>query len=816
MIPAPTPAVRTSPPREQTSPQGGFVCSRTSNDRRQASASPLVERLGRLLRLLLLLSSFEAYAAGRLDEARLDAAIAPIVEAEIAARHIPGAVVLVGEGDTVVYRRAFGMRAVVPAPEPMTVDTIFDLASVTKAVATTPAVLQLVERGLLTLDAPAARYWPRFAAQGKDAITVRQLLSHTSGLPAGVDIRQAPNPEDVLDRIAALKPSGRAGGDPLYSDVNFIVLGELVRRVSGLPLDEYCRRELFQPLLMHDTGFLPPTAQRPRIAPTTWNGNGPRRGVVHDPLAARLGGVAGNAGLFGSADDLASFARAVLGNNPALLEPASIRSLFVPQTDPVAPPHSLGWRPQAPLAANRAVLPPFGAIDHLGYTGTGLWIDPLSGVYVVILSHRVHPNGGGDAAPLRARIIDAVAASLPALPAERIAAAYPELSERVAPYIPKAVPQPVKTGIDVLEADAFAPLRGLRIGLLTNRSGVDAAGRRDIDVLARAPDVRLLALFSPEHGLAADREGRIGDDNDSLSGLPVHSLYGATRRPTAAMLDGLDAVVVDLQDVGTRFYTYASTLAYLMEAAAPQGVRVIVLDRPNPLRADRVQGPLLDADRRGFTGYWPLPLRHGLTLGEFARLFQAEARVDVPLQVVPMQGYRRDMGYADTGLPWLPPSPNLTSLAAVELYPGVGVVEGAEVSVGRGTPMPFEVIGAPWIDGPQLAAELAALQLPGVHFNATRFQPVAGPYAGETCQGVRIVIDDRDAIDTPTLGIALAASLHRLYPRHFTLDRILGNLGSRASLDAIRAGTPPSAIAASWRDGLAAYLARRAAFLLYE
>ncbi|WP_254050866.1 exo-beta-N-acetylmuramidase NamZ domain-containing protein [Zoogloea sp. LCSB751] len=771
--------------------------------------------LGLLWLLVAVCLSFSAAAAGRLDEAHLDALIAPIVEAEIASRHIPGAVVLVGEGDAVVYRHAFGQRALVPAPEPMTVDTVFDLASLTKVIATTPAVLQLVERGLLTLDAPVARYWPQFAAQGKEAITVRHLLAHTSGLPAGVDIRQAMRPEDVLARIVALKPIARAGGDPLYSDVNFIVLGELVRRVSGLPLDEYGRRRLFNPLGMHDTGFLPPATQLPRIAPTTWNGGGPRRGVVHDPLAARLGGVAGSAGLFGTADDLASFARAVLDSDPRLLTPASLQSLFIPQTYPAASPRSLGWRPQAPLAANRAALPPFGAISHLGYTGTGLWIDPFSGIYVVILSNRVHPNGGGDAAPLRARIIDAIASSLPALPAERIAGADPEQAAQVAPYIPKTVAQPVRTGIDVLEGESFAALRGLRVGLLTNRSGVDAAGRRDIDVLARAPGVTLVALFSPEHGLTADREGRIGDDIDSLSGLPVRSLYGAARRPTAAMLDGLDAVVVDLQDAGVRFYTYASTLAYLMEAAAAQGVRVIVLDRPNPLRADRVQGPLLDAERRGFTGYWPLPIRHGLTLGEFARLFRAEANVDVQLQVIPMQGYRRTLWYDDTGLPWLPPSPNLTSLTATLLYPGVGLIEGAEVSVGRGTPTPFEVVGAPWIDGAQLAAELEALHLDGVHFSATRFQPVAGPYAGETCNGVRVIVDDRDAIDTPALGIALAASLHRLHPRHFTLNRILGNLGSQASLDAIRAGTPPSAIVAAWHDAQAAYLARRAAFLLY-
>ncbi|MBI2306865.1 MAG: DUF1343 domain-containing protein [Rhodocyclales bacterium] len=743
------------------------------------------------------------------------APLAGIVEAEIAAGHIPGAVVLVGQGERIVYAQAFGRRALLPAAEPMTLDTVFDLASLTKVVATTPAILRLVERGRLALDAPAARYWPEFAAHGKAAISVRQLLAHTSGLPAGIDLRGVLRPAEVLRRLAAVRPEGRAGGEARYSDVNFAVLGELVRRVSGQPLDVFVERQVLQPLHMGDTAFLPSAELRHRVAPTSANGAAWRRGEVHDPLAARLGGVAGSAGLFGTAADLARFARALLAGGAPLLAPSSLAEMLMPQTWPAAPPRGLGWRLEAPLAANRAALPPLAVASHLGYTGTGLWLDPLSGVYVVILSSRLHPDGGGDAAPLRARVVAAVAAALGPLPPAALAAARPELGARVAPYVPKPVAAPVRTGIDVLAAQDFAPLRGLRVGLLTHRSGVDAAGRRSIDVLFRTPQLRLAAIFSPEHGLAADREGAVADDRDALTGLPVYSLYGATRRPTAAMLDGLDAVVVDLQDVGVRFYTYASTLAYVIEAAAERGLQVVVLDRPNPVNAAIVQGPLLDAGRQSFTGYWPLPLRHGLTLGEFARLFRAEAGLDVRLTVIPMQGYRRHLWYDDSGLPWLPPSPNLTSLAAATLYPGVGIVEGAEVSVGRGTDEPFALVGAPWIDGRRLADELALLALPGVRFVPAEFVPVAARHAGEHCHGVRIELVDRDALDAPALGVALAATLHRLYPQHFSLDKILGNLGSQATLDAIRAGQAPAGIAAGWAAALAEFRARAHPFLLY-
>lgn len=771
------------------------------------------------LRLFLILPLLAATLASRAAEPldlRHLAPIAAIVEAEIAAGRIPGAVVLVGQGERIVYGQAFGLRARVPEPQAMTLDTVFDLASLTKAVATTPAVLRLAERGALALDAPAARYWPEFAAQGKERITIRQLLAHTSGLPPGIDLRGASRPEQVRSRLAAVKPVARPGGDPVYSDVNFAVLGEVVRRVSGQPLDAYVERQVLKPLHMDDSGFLPPPALIPRIAPTTWNGRGLRRGQVHDPLAERLGGVAGNAGLFGTAADLARFARALLAGGGPILSPASVTALFSPQTYPAAPPRGLGWRLDPPLAANRAALPPVGAASHLGYTGTGLWIDPVTGVYVVILSNRVHPDGGGDAGPLRARLVAAVAEALGPLPADAIAARRPELGERVAPYLPKPVARPVKAGIDVLAARGFAPLLGRRVGLVTNRSGVDGAGRRTVDVLFQAPGLTLAALLSPEHGLSASREGRVGDDSDPATGLPVYSLYGASRRPTPAMLAGLDALVVDLQDAGVRFYTYASTLAMVMEAAAEKGIPVFVLDRPDPVNGAAVQGPVLDPELRSFTGYWPLPLRHGLTLGEFAHLFKTEAGLAVDLTVIPMEHYRRDLWYDDTGLPWLAPSPNLTSLAAAVLYPGVGLVEGAEVSVGRGTATPFEVVGAPWVDGERLAGELEALGLAGVRFAPAEFEPAVSRYAGEHCHGVRIRVTDRDALDAPVLGVALAATLYRLYPGHFSLDKLLGNLGSRATLEAIRAGRGVNEIAAAWRPALEEFRSRRKPYLLYD
>ena len=373
----------------------------------------------------------------------------------------------------------------------------------------------------------------------------------------------------------------------------------------------------------------------------------------------------------------------------------------------------------------------------------------------------------------------------------------------------------VQLGIDVLAAGGFAPLAGLRIGLLVNDASRDGSGRRTVQVLASAQGVQLVALFSPEHGLGADRDGKIASGRDSETGLPIHSLYGAQRRPADNMLAGLDAVVVDLQDVGVRFYTYATTMGYLMEVAARRRLKVFVLDRPNPIGGAGVRGPMLDPDLRSFTGYFPMPLQHGMTLGELATMFNGELQTGADLTVIAMRGYRRDSWFDGTGLPWVNPSPNLRTVSAAVVYPGVALIEGTNVSVGRGTPVPFELVGAPWIDGPALAAYLERRGIAGVRFEPAVFTPNSDRYAGKRCQGIRIVLLDREALDAPRLGMELAVALHRLHPKMFAVKDMLALLGSRPTLAAIEADKDPAVIARRWQAGVEAFAAMRAKYLLY-
>ncbi|MBI3144899.1 MAG: DUF1343 domain-containing protein [Pseudogulbenkiania sp.] len=742
------------------------------------------------------------------------------VRAQIQAERMPGAVVIVGDARRVLYRQAFGTRG--PPGERMTEDTIFDLASLTKGVATTTAVLQLAERHQLTLDQPAARYWPAFAEQGKGAITVRQLLAHTSGLPVGLDLGgSGVGREEMLRRILAIRPVAEPGRQVLDSDINFEVLGVLVERVSGEPLAAYCQRHIFQPLGMHDTGFLPAENRFSRIAPTHPASANLPRGQVHDPAAALMGGVSGHAGLFSSADDLALFAQMLLNegrqDRQRILQPQSVALLFQPQSPTEAPGwRGVGWALDAPLVANRDTLAPVGMIGHTGFAGTGLWIDRVTQRFLIILSNRVYLEGSGDAQPLRHQLLALLAGLEPPRSPAAIAAD-PVLAAALLP--PSALPPEgrpkVDTGIDVLERQAFAPLVGLNVGLITHLSGVDAWGWRTIDRLRWAPGVRLVAIFSPEYGAYGDREGKVVVQPESFSGLPWYRLYGTPRLP-AAMLAGLDALVFDIQDAGVRFYTFASTLAQAMEAAASHGLRVFVLDRPNPLGGERVDGPLLDENLTAVTGYFPLPIQHGMTLGELARLFNAEKHLGIDLTVIAMQGYRRAMRYEETGHSWQPPSPDLRTLTQVRLYPGVALVEGANVSVGRGTNRPFEWVGAPWIDGPALADVLNARAIPGVRFEPAELMPDDSPCRGERCQGVRIIVTDRQALRAPLLGLELIGALQRLYPEQFHLAQTLGMLGSRQALAALERGDDPRRIEADWQPGLRRFRELRARYLLYD
>ncbi len=757
--------------------------------------------------------------------------IRAVVEEAISKREAPGAVVLIGHHGEIVYREAFGNRALVPRRVPMALNTIFDMASLTKVIATTPAVMQLFEKGKIRLDDPVMKYWPEFGANGKENITILELMTHYSGLPPDLDLK-APwsGYETAMRMIVATRPIAPPGTRFIYSDINFETLGELVRRISGQPLDVYCAEHIFKPLGMKETFFRPLITHpdlRSRIASTQhqFGTTGPiLLGEVHDPTSFRMGGVAGHAGLFSTADDLAIYAQMLLDGGSykgvQVLSPLTVAKMTMPQTPPGATAlRGLGWDIASPFASNRGELFPVGSYGHTGFTGTSLWIDPLSQTYVIILTSRLYPDGKGDVVALREKVATLVAASLGPLATEQILASQRPLTsdeELSRGYRGHGLRNgKVETGIDVLVAQNFAPLKGFRIGLITNHTGLDSRGRRTVDVLRHAEGVKLVALFSPEHGLYGKADENVASTTDPETGLPVYSLYGDIQRPTDKMLQGLDALVYDIQDAGVRFYTYSTTLGYILEAAAKRGIAVYVLDRPNPINGITVQGPILDPDLKSFVGYFPEPVRHGMTIGELANMFNRAQNLGAKLHVIKMRGWERSDWYDETGLAWVDPSPNLRSMIEEALYPGVAMVEGANVSVGRGTDRPFELLGAPWIDSRKLAQFLNERRIQGVRFVPTDFTPDSSHFQGQVCHGVQIVLLDRQALDSPEMGVELASALYHLFPNQFEIDKTPQLIGSRHVVNEIKSDVDPRAIALEYEVALEQFRRERAKYLLY-
>ncbi len=761
-------------------------------------------------------------------------AIDSIFRQAVEGHQIPGAVVLVGHDGRVVLRRAYGYRSLEPRRERMTVSTIFDLASLTKCVATAVSVMRLVQEGRVRLNDPVARYLPEFAANGKQEITVRQLLTHYSGLPEDLDLKQPWRGKDAAYRLAmAATPVYPPGSRFYYSDVNYQVLGFLVERVSGMPLDKYAAAHIFAPLKMERTTFRPPAFWASRIAPTEYDERGRMlRGVVHDPTARRMGGVAGHAGVFSTADDLARFAQAMLDGGAGVLSPLMVEKMSTPQQPPNATAvRGFGWDIDTPFSSNRGELLPVGSFGHTGFTGTSLWMDPVTRTYIIILSNAVHPRGRNqEMVSIRNRTATAVTAALKLsvneqqrMRLERITGYNDSLAAGRRINVRNGQ---VKTGIDVLEANNFdrlrpaQPGRARRIGLFTNQTGLDSQGRRTIDVLAHVDGLKLSAIFTPEHGVTgALNTTDIGNSVDAATGVPVYSIYGDTdakRRPPLDVLRNLDAVVFDLQDVGARFYTYETTLGYLLEAAAKTGINVLVLDRPNPITGGYVQGPVSEPGTESFVNYTQAPVRHGMTVGELAKMFNAERHINARLTVIAMQGWMRGDWYDSTGLVWTNPSPNLRSLTETTLYPGVCMIEGTNVSVGRGTDTPFELVGAPWIKPTEFAGYLNARLIEGVRFVPVNFIPAAGArYAGEKSGGVKIVLLDRKTLDAPELGVELAAALHKLYPAKFDLSKMSWLVNNRRVMDALAAGNDPRSIADGWREGAEKFEQIRKKYLLY-
>ncbi|MGH9517172.1 MAG: serine hydrolase [Terriglobales bacterium] len=749
-----------------------------------------------------------------------------IVQTSIQNHDAPGAVLLVGHDGHVIYRKAFGNRALEPKVEPMTVGTIFDMASLTKLIATTTAVMQLEEQGRIRMNDPVVKYIPEFGQNGKGDITVRDLLTHYSGFAPDIDLTPDFNSREAAYSMAfAATPIAPPETQFIYSDTNFIVLGALVERITGTTLDAYCAQNIFTQLGMSHTRFLPPADWIPQIAPTQYDErNQMLRGVVHDPRSRRMGGVAGHAGLFSTADDLAKFAQALLDGSPVLSQLA-IRKMTSPEQPANMPTlRGFGWDIDSPFSSNRGELLPVGSFGHTGFTGTSIWIDPTTRTYIILLTNSVHPRGQGNVISLRVKVATAVAAAIPLTPNEQEALRWKALTgyneSMTAQHHIDDRNGSLLTGIDVLESQGFELLKGKRIGVLTNQTGVDSSGRRTIDVLAHAPGVQLTAIFSPEHGVTGELDiTHVGNSSDAATGIPVYSVYGGTdqaRHPPVDVLKQLDAVVFDLQDAGVRFYTYETTLGYFLEGAAKAGIPLIVLDRPNPISGALIQGPVSEPGRENFNNYGLVPVRNGMTLGELAQMFNSEHNIHAKLTVVAMQGWMRGDWLDSTGVEWINPSPNLRSLTEATLYPGVGLIEGTNISVGRGTDTPFELLGAPWIDAHEIAAYLNARQIPGVRFVPITFIPISSNYSGQPCHGVNIVLTDREFLDAPELGMELAAALLKLYPQQYHVEKILDILASKAVYDELVRGEDPHRIDLDWQDGLLKFEKTRERYLIYR
>jgi len=875
--------------------------------------------------------------------------ISTLINQAIAAKKLPGAVVLINHNGKKVFEQAYGNRAIEPTIEPMTEDTIFDMASLTKCLATATAIMQLYEAGKFQFDDPVAKYLPAFGANGKENVTIRELLTHYSGLPEDVDLKDpwglaASDKAEGIRRAMNATLYGPPGLTFKYSDINFITLGALVEKLSGQPLDVYAQKHIFTPLEMTHTRYLPinaacgesnfiPFPSRedsltailhtgravdkfctasswnaqdwvPNIAPTAHdnelnaqvNPNYDRllRGTVHDPTTRRMGGVAGHAGVFSTAADVALYAQALLdkllhntGDFP--LSQATLQLMTRPEQPPTAvntattftpdgqptkgvATRGFGWDINSAYSRPRGEIFPIGSFGHTGFTGTSLWMDPQSDTFIILLANAIHPRGNPPISALRGQVATAAANILnlyydshdPAHPRivhdggihdGSIVSVSTEHPEITASHLTASINSeaPTLTGIDVLEQTHYVALQQaaarhqnhLRIALLTNQTGLDRKGARTIDLLAteapkQVPGLQLTKIFSPEHGIFGKLDtASVSSETDPTTHLPVVSLYGpkdSDKRPAHEQLKDLDAVLIDLQDAGVRFYTYEAVTGYFLEAAAQEkalghNLEIIVLDRPNPIDGVQVQGPVSDAGRDSYTNYMPLPVRHGLTLGELARYIDGERRLPTPgspnvqsplnaqLTVIPLEHWTRDQYFDQTGLPWTNPSPNLRSITAATLYPGVALLETTNISVGRGTATPFEHFGAPYIDAAALAAYLTKRNIPGVAFTPTTIVVAEDanhyPYHGQTIPAIHLTVTDRNALDSPALGIELLSALQHLYPKQFNLARADRLLVSVNTMLALQNNEDPHKIVASWAPDLNTFKASRKPYLLY-
>lgn len=747
-----------------------------------------------------------------------------VVDEAVQTGLIPGAVVVIGHNNQIIFRKAYGSRAVIPQPEPMTIDTIFDAASLTKVVATTPSIMKLFEQGKLRIDDPVTKYLPEFQG-GKSDITIRLLMTHFSGMPPDLELVPKWNGYSTgVERALTTVPVAPPGARFIYSDINYVLLAEIVHRVSGQSVADFAHAQIYAPLQMNETGFLPSPSLIPRIAPTEIDDETgqPFRGIVHDPTARYMGGVTGDAGLFTTADDLAKYANMLLGMGQShgvrIFSDATVKKFTTPASPADQPiMRALGWDIDSPYSSNRGELFPIGSYGHTGFTGTSMWMDPTSHSFVIVLTNAVHPKRGHSLSSFRSRLATTVAAGFGLQTQGVSITSYNETITGAGVHRVIDRNAATMTGLDVLEANGFADLKSKRVGLITNHTGLDRSGRRNIDAML-AGGVTITTLFSPEHGISgSEDQENVANGTDAETGLPVVSLYQPNqRRLRAEQMQSLDAVVYDIQDVGARFYTYSCTLLYALQESAKAHKPFWVLDRPNPITGTRIEGPIMQKDLESFVGCYDIPLRHGMTFGELATFANVEGHLGADLHVVKMTNWMRGDWFDATTLSWIDPSPNMRSLNAALLYPGLAMLEATtDYSVGRGTDAPFEQIGADWIKGQALATLLNSRFIPGVRVYPTRFKPTSSHFAGQQIEGVRFVITDREAFDSTRLGIEVAAALQNLYPGKIDFQKCRHLIGNHRTIGELELGRDASLIWGQAQREATEFAERRKPYLLY-
>ncbi len=666
--------------------------------------------------------------------------------------HAPGAVLYIGDIEHEHFFEATGSRQRFPYDRPLRPDTLFDLASLTKVIATATAVMKLRDAGKFQLGDSIADHVPIPEFR---SMTIENLLTHTSGLIAHKRYFETETTVDaMLARYAKEGIEAPPNTRHEYSDAGFILLGKLIELSARDTLDAYCMREIFEPLGMTRTAFRPPEAWRGNCAATEddpWRGR-MLVGEVHDENAAAVGGVSGQAGVFSTAEDIARFCRSLLRGE--VLPAATVDEMIRLDRMPIYPWQGLAWEIDPWSSKKGGFLPSRAAFGHTGFTGTSLWIDRTSGLFVILLSNTVHPtreNRGSET--LRRVIHQAIAEEF-----------FPPTSN-------------THTGLDRLIRENYRAIENRQIALLTNHSAVDQRGKHILDSLVYAKNMTIKTIYTPEHGLRGEAEagekvaGQVGP-------VPVVSLYGEKKEPSREELKGVDLFLVDLQDVGARFYTYPATMRACLAACAAARVPVLVLDRPNPLGGVISEGPIA-LETTNLISAATVPCRHGMTLGELAMWFQQhdpKAR-GVNLSVNWLDNWPTVRLFSECALPWVPPSPNLPTPEIALLYSGMCLFEGTNLNEGRGTDTPFGIVGAPWLNAQAVVDRVAAADIAGVELEAVYYVPKSIPgkaasprYQDQSCQGIRVRVTHADSVRPFTVAVAMMVALRETHPNDFKLD----------------------------------------------